>query len=229
MPRTLGPFRFLLIAVAGWMNQPQQHAIEYLQEEKRILREQPGKSAASPHGRPASQSGGQSQGAREKDAGGIGDHCHAGDIACAGTGGSSRTSTTAVRVANPVGRRRRRRSKHWLSVSNPGHELARSTIANILKRNAIEPAPERVRKTTWKEFLTQHRDQIVAADFFSVEVRTRKGLERFPGSVFSRTVHPTRPVCRDLDANQRVVDEPDRPQSDGCRRRAAQGQTLPDS
>jgi putative transposase len=65
------------------------------------------------------------------------------------------------------------------AVSNLGHELARSTIANILKRNPIEPAPERVRKTTWKEFLTQHRDQIVAADFFTVEVWTRKGLQRF--------------------------------------------------
>ena len=38
----LDPFRFLLIAVAGWMNQPQQHAIEYLQEENRILRQQLG-------------------------------------------------------------------------------------------------------------------------------------------------------------------------------------------
>jgi putative transposase len=29
------------------------------------------------------------------------------------------------------------------------------------------------------EFLTQHREQIVAADFFTVEVWTRKGLQRF--------------------------------------------------
>ena len=65
------------------------------------------------------------------------------------------------------------------ALSNLGHELARSTIANILKRNAIEPAPERIRKTTWKEFLTQHWEQIVAADFFTVEVWTRKGLRRF--------------------------------------------------
>lgn len=36
---------------------------------------------------------------------------------------------------------------------NPGHKLARSTIANILQRDAVEPAPERVRKTTWKGFL----------------------------------------------------------------------------
>jgi hypothetical protein len=33
MPKTLDPFRFLLVAVAGWMNQQQQHAIEYLREE----------------------------------------------------------------------------------------------------------------------------------------------------------------------------------------------------
>ena len=42
MPKTLDPVRFLLIAVAGWMNQRQQHAIEYLREENRILRAQLG-------------------------------------------------------------------------------------------------------------------------------------------------------------------------------------------
>src|SRR5262249_47313541 len=42
MPRVLDPFRFLLIAVAGWMNQPQQFAIDYLREENRVLREQLG-------------------------------------------------------------------------------------------------------------------------------------------------------------------------------------------
>ena len=42
MTKTLGPFRFLLIGVAGWMNQQQQYAIEYLREENRILRGQLG-------------------------------------------------------------------------------------------------------------------------------------------------------------------------------------------
>ena len=42
MPRVLDPFRFLLIAVAGWMNQQQQFAIDYLREENRVLREQLG-------------------------------------------------------------------------------------------------------------------------------------------------------------------------------------------
>jgi hypothetical protein len=38
----LDPFRFLLIAVSGWMNQRQLQAIEYLREENRVLREQLG-------------------------------------------------------------------------------------------------------------------------------------------------------------------------------------------
>jgi hypothetical protein len=37
MLNTLDPFRFLLFAVAGWMNQKQQHAIEYLREENRFF------------------------------------------------------------------------------------------------------------------------------------------------------------------------------------------------
>ena len=36
MTKTLDPFRFLLFAIAGWMNQRQQHAIEYLREENRV-------------------------------------------------------------------------------------------------------------------------------------------------------------------------------------------------
>ncbi len=40
-------------------------------------------------------------------------------------------------------------------------------------------APERELKTRWKDFLSQHRDVIVAADFFTIEAWTRKGLTRF--------------------------------------------------
>ena len=60
------------------------------------------------------------------------------------------------------------------SLSNLGHEVARNTVANILKRHGVEPAPERVRNATWQEFLTQHWELLVAADFFTVEVWTRR-------------------------------------------------------
>jgi putative transposase len=65
------------------------------------------------------------------------------------------------------------------ALANLGHQAARSTIANILKEHGLEPAPERRRKTTWKELLSQHRDVIVAADFFTIEAWTRSGLTRF--------------------------------------------------
>src|SRR5712671_6814127 len=42
MLRVLDPFRFVLIAVAGWMNQRQLQIIDYLREENRVLREQLG-------------------------------------------------------------------------------------------------------------------------------------------------------------------------------------------
>ena len=65
------------------------------------------------------------------------------------------------------------------ALANLGHEVARGTIANILKEHGLEPAPERNRKTTWKEFLSRHWEVIAAADFFTVEVWTRRGLTRF--------------------------------------------------
>jgi hypothetical protein len=42
MTRVLDSFRFVLIAVAGWMNQSQLQVIDYLREENRVLREQLG-------------------------------------------------------------------------------------------------------------------------------------------------------------------------------------------
>ncbi len=38
MSKLLDPFRFLLVTVAGWMNQRQLQVIEYLREENRVLR-----------------------------------------------------------------------------------------------------------------------------------------------------------------------------------------------
>ena len=63
-------------------------------------------------------------------------------------------------------------------LGNLGHVLEHNTIAKILKQHGIDPAPERSRKTTWKEFLSRHWEMIVASDFFTVEVWTPKGLTR---------------------------------------------------
>src|SRR5215469_12171500 len=50
------------------------------------------------------------------------------------------------------------------ALSNLGHEVGRGTTAEMLARQ-MEPAPERKRKITWKEFLTRHWDMIVAQIF----------------------------------------------------------------
>jgi len=42
MARMLDPLQLLVVAVAGWMNQQQQQAIEYLREENRVPPEQLG-------------------------------------------------------------------------------------------------------------------------------------------------------------------------------------------
>src|SRR5262245_41416922 len=65
------------------------------------------------------------------------------------------------------------------AIANLGHVLAHTTIANILKRHDIESALERNRKTTSKEFLDRHWNQLVATDFLTVEVWTCSGLTRF--------------------------------------------------
>ena len=65
------------------------------------------------------------------------------------------------------------------ALANLSYEVARGTIANLLKEHGLEPAPERERKTTWREFLSRHRETMVAADFFTLEAWTRKGLTRF--------------------------------------------------
>ncbi len=66
------------------------------------------------------------------------------------------------------------------ALSNLGYRIARGTVANLLKQHGIEPAPERNRKTTWKQFLSRHWALIVAADSFTIEVWTRR-LAALPG------------------------------------------------
>src|SRR6266446_10140761 len=195
MRARLDPFSFLIVSVAGWMNQHQQQVIEYLIEENRVFREQIGnrrmRFTDNQRCRLAARAKKLSRKVLEQVATIVtpatllawhrkliakkydGSACRA--------PGRPRTATEitalVLRFANE------NRSWGYLRIqgalANVGHMLARNTIANILKRNGIEPAPERSRKTTRKEFLTQHWEQILATDFFTVEVWTCTGLQRF--------------------------------------------------
>jgi len=195
MPQALDPFRFVLIAVAGWMNQRQLHMIDYLREENRVLREQLGGRRLRLNDDQRRRLAGKARGLGRK---------LLAEVATIVTpetllawhrrliaqkyDGSHQRRPGRPRTADKVEKlvvRMAEGNRSWGygriqgALANLGHELARTTIADILQRHGIEPAPERNRKTTWKEFLSRHWQLIVAADFFTVEVWTRRGLQRF--------------------------------------------------
>jgi transposase InsO family protein len=195
MPIVLDPFRFVLIAVAGWMNHRQLQMIEYLREENRVLREQLGERRLRLTDDQRRRLAVKAKGLGRKLLAEVATivtpatllRWHQRLIAQKYDGsakrgpGRPRTADEIEQVVVQMAQENRDWGYRRIqgALSNLGHKLARSTIADILERHGIEPAPERSRKATWKEFLTQHWELIVAADFFTIEVWTAKGLQRF--------------------------------------------------
>jgi putative transposase len=195
MRASLDPFRFLILAVAGWINQRQRDAIDFLVEENRVLREQIGDRRLR-----FTDDQRRRLAAKAKV---VGRKCLS-EIATLVTpetllswhrkliaqkyDGSSKREPGRPRIlanAEALILRMARENRDWGyrrlqgALRNLGYDYAKSTVANILKKHGVEPAPERSRKTTWKEFLNRHWEQLVATDFFTIEVWTPKGLQRF--------------------------------------------------
>jgi len=63
---------------------------------------------------------------------------------------------------------------HSGGAEERGPSRARSTIASILKAEGIPPSRER--PSSWRTFLRAHWSALVAADFFTTEVWTARGL-----------------------------------------------------
>jgi transposase InsO family protein len=61
-------------------------------------------------------------------------------------------------------------------LANLSHKVGRGTIANVLKRNGIEPSSARSKRTPWSTFLKAHWKMLAASDFLTVEVWTGRGL-----------------------------------------------------
>jgi len=195
MSLAFDPFRLLVISLAGWLNQRQQDVIDYLQEEDCVLREQLGGKRL--------RFNDEQRRRLAVRATKLGWRVlqelttivtpatllawHRRLIAMKYDGskrrGPGRPSTNdeirqlVVRMATENRAWGYRRIQG--ALANLGHEVSRTTIAKILKEHGLEPAPERERKTTWKEFLSRHQEVIAAADFFTIEAWTRKGLTRF--------------------------------------------------
>ena len=58
-------------------------------------------------------------------------------------------------------------------------EVSRTTVANILSEEGLEPAPEREKKRTWKAFLKAYSETLYTADFFAVEALGIRGTVRY--------------------------------------------------
>ncbi len=61
-------------------------------------------------------------------------------------------------------------------LSNLGIKRCEQSVAEILRRHGIPPAPHRKSCLSWSEFIRTHQDMLAAADFFTAEVLTPAGL-----------------------------------------------------
>src|SRR5271169_4260525 len=203
------PLQLLLVIFAGWVNRRQLHVIEYLQEENRVLKERLGgrriRFTDTERRRLARKA--QTLGRkvlneletlvtpdtllrwyRELVASKWNYSHRRGP-------GRPRVMKTIVELIlqmaleNPSWGYTRIRG----ALINLGHQVGRGTIANILRDNGIEPAPERDAHTRWSTFLKAHWECLAATDFMSVEVCTIKGLVThyilFFIDIASRSVH----------------------------------------
>jgi hypothetical protein len=62
------------------------------------------------------------------------------------------------------------------ALNNVGHAIGRTTIMRILKEHGIDPVPIRGKDMSWATFLKAHFGTIAAADFFTVETVSWRGL-----------------------------------------------------
>ena len=186
---------FVVACVAGWVNRHQQHVIEYLQEEVRVLKE-------LHHGKRLCFNDEQrcrlAVKARKVRFGRL---CSIAGIVTPQTllrwhrkliaqkyDSSGIRKPGRPRKAEEIRElviRMAEENRLWGytrisgALYNLGYEISRSTVCEVLKAAGIEPAPERGCKTTWSEFLKAHWEVLAASDFFNVEVWTRWGLVRY--------------------------------------------------
>ena len=156
------PFRFVLVALAGWINQPQCDVIDYLQEENRALRELrgPGRLQFTDHQRRRLAAKAKILGRRVlQDIGTIVTPdtllaWHRRLIAQPYDGSARRGpgGPPVIAEIRALIVRMATENQDWGytriqgALANLGHQVGRGTVANILRAHGLEPAPERVKR-----------------------------------------------------------------------------------
>ncbi len=185
----LSPLRVLLVTLAGWVNRHQQHVIEYLVEENRVLKEQvKGRRLRfTDDQRRRLAAKGRRLGRRVlRQVATIVTpdtilRWHRQLIARKWTFTRKRLGRPGImqEVASLI-LRMATENPGWGytriqgALKNLGHGVARSTVTKVLKANGIPPAPDR--PSSWRTFLRAHWGEIAGADFFTTEVWTPPGL-----------------------------------------------------
>jgi putative transposase len=183
------PLRLLLVTLAGWVNRHQQHVIEYLVEENRVLREQ----LRGRHVRLTDDQRrrlavkGRRLGRRVlRQVASIVTpdtilRWYRRLIAQKWTFESRRPGRQGLRkeIASLIVRMATENPRWGYSriqgaLKNLDHRVARSTIARVLKDHGVPPVPGR--PSSWRTFLRAHWGEIAGADFFTTEVWTPRGL-----------------------------------------------------
>ena len=194
MAVVLQPWKLLVTALAGWITQHQDAAIEFLREENRVLKQQLGgkrlKLTDAQRRRLAVRGKAISRRALTEVASLVTPDTilrwHRQLVARRWT--HKRRSPGRRRVMQVIADltvRMAQQNPSWGytriqgALQNVGHRVGRTTIAKILKKNGIDPAPERGKRTTWSQFLKAHWSVLAAADFFTVEVWGLRGLATF--------------------------------------------------
>lgn len=200
------PLHLLVAALFGWLERQQRDVIEFLRDENRVLKTQL-------HGRQLRLSDDE-----RRRLAGIGHRLGRrvlGEVATIVTPDTilrwhrqliaRKWTYVASRPGRPGVQVEIRRLAVRMATDNPswgytriqgalknlGHHVARSTIAKILKEQGIPPSRER--PMTWRTFLRAHWRELFAADFFTTEVWTVRGLVTsytvFVIELHSRRVH----------------------------------------
>jgi transposase InsO family protein len=186
------PLRALLLTVVGWASREQQRTIEYLMEENRVLKEQLGNRRlrlTNDQRRRLAEKGKQ-----------LGRQLlarvativtpdtimrwHRQLIAAKWTYSSRSTRRQGVMAEiRTLVVRLARENPSWGysriqgAIGDLGHRVGRTTVSRILKREGIKPAPDR--PSSWSAFIKATWGDCAAADFFTTEVWTAKGLTTF--------------------------------------------------
>jgi transposase InsO family protein len=188
-------WQFIVVALAGWLNQQQQDIVAYLSEENRVLREQlKGKRLRfTDDQRRRLAAKGKALGSKV-----LREVCTLvtpetvlrwyRTLIARKYDGSAKRGSGRPRVQESIQELVvcfAKQNASWGycrlqgALQNLGRTVSRSTIARILKEHGIEPAPRRHKGMSWATFLKSHWEVLAATGFFTVEVMTLRGLVRY--------------------------------------------------